>query len=174
MDVAPDYRYYTSDVARMWPVNGSYTSDQRDLYGFIVEYQKALLRYIRPGVTPEQIMSESAKDMREIFNAIEFSKAIYRDAAEAAFDFKGHLSHPVGMTVHDVGNYRTRKLEPGMVFTIDPMLWVHEESMYVIMEDVVVVTEDGVENLSDNLAIEMDDIERLIKEAGIIQKHDAK
>jgi Xaa-Pro aminopeptidase len=174
MDVAPDYRYYTSDVARMWPVNGSYTSDQRDLYGFIVEYQKALLRYIRPGVTPEQIMSEAAKDMRKVFNAIDFSKTIYRDAAKAAFDFKGHLSHPVGMTVHDVGNYRTRKLEPGMVFTIDPMLWVHEESMYVRMEDVVVVTEDGVENLSDNLAVEMDDIERLMKESGVIQKHNAE
>ncbi len=174
MDVAPDYRYYTSDVARMWPVNGSYTSDQRDLYGFIVEYQKALLRYIRPGVTPEQIMSEAAKDMRQVFDAIEFSKAIYRDAAEAAFDFKGHLSHPVGMSVHDVGNYRTRKLEPGMVFSIDPMLWVHEESMYVRMEDVVVVTKDGVESLSDNLAVEMDDIERLMKEAGVIQKHNAE
>ena len=41
MDVAPDYRYYTSDVTRMWPVNGRFSKDQRDLYGFIVEYQKA-------------------------------------------------------------------------------------------------------------------------------------
>lgn len=170
MDVAPDYHYYTSDVTRMWPVNGTYTADQRDLYGFIVEYQKALLRYIRPGVTPDQILLEAATDMREVFEKIEFSKDIYRDAAEAAFEFRGHLSHPVGMTVHDVGNYRNMKLEPGMVFSIDPMIWVPEETMYVRMEDVVVVTDTGVENLSDNLAVDMDDIEKLMEEQGIVQK----
>ncbi|MDA0681146.1 MAG: aminopeptidase P N-terminal domain-containing protein [Proteobacteria bacterium] len=170
MDVAPDYHYYTSDVTRMWPVNGRYTPDQRDLYGFIVEYQKALLRYIRPGVTPDQVMAEAASDMRIVFSKIKFSKEIYRTACEAAFDFKGHLSHPVGMTVHDVGNYRNRILEPGMVFSIDPMIWVPEETLYVRMEDVVVVTDTGVENLSDNLAVEMDDIERLMEEVGVIQK----
>jgi Xaa-Pro aminopeptidase len=170
MDVAPDYRYYTSDVARMWPVNGRYTQDQRDLYGFVVEYQKALLRYIRPGVTPDQVMSEAARDMRPVFEKISFSRDIYRAAAEAAFEFKGHLSHPVGMSVHDVGNYRNQKLAAGMVFSIDPMIWVPEETLYIRMEDVVVVTESGVENLSDNLPVEMDDIERLMKEDGVIQK----
>ena len=170
MDVAPDYHYYTSDVARMWPANGKYSPDQRDLYGFIVEYQKALLRHIRPGVTPDQIMAESASDMRPVFEKIEFSKDIYRAAAEAAFDFNGHLSHPVGMSVHDVGNYRNRKLAAGMVFSIDPMIWIPEETLYIRMEDVVVVTEDGVENLSDNLPVEMDDIEQLMQQAGVIQK----
>lgn len=170
MDVAPDYRYYTSDVTRMWPVNGTYSKEQRDLYGFIVEYQKALLRHIKPGLTPDEVLERAARDMRPVFDAIDFSKPIYRDAAEDAFDFRGHLSHPVGMAVHDVGNYRNRKLQPGMVFAIDPMIWVPEETLYVRMEDVVVVTEDGVENLSDNLPMELDDIEALIREEGIIQK----
>jgi Xaa-Pro aminopeptidase len=170
MDVAPDYHYYTSDVTRMWPVNGTYTRDQRDLYGFIVEYQKALLRHIRPGVTPDQILEETAKDMRKVFAEINFSKDIYRKAAEAAFEFKGHLSHPVGMTVHDVGNYRNLKLQPGMVFSIDPMIWIPEETLYIRMEDVVVVTDTGVENLSDNLPVELDDLERLMKEEGVVQK----
>jgi len=170
MDVAPDYHYYTSDVTRMWPSNGRFSRDQRDLYGFIVEYQKTLLRYIRPGVTPDQVMQEAAADMRKVFERIEFSKKIYRDAAEGAFTFKGHLSHPVGLAVHDVGNYKDRTLLPGMVFSIDPMIWVPEERLYIRMEDVVVVTEDGVENLSGNLAMELDDIERLIKEEGVIQK----
>lgn len=170
MDVAPDYHYYTSDVTRMWPSNGRFTQDQRDLYGFIIEYQKALLRHIRPGVTPDQVMQESAEDMRSVFENIDFSKEIYRAAAEDAFTFKGHLSHPVGLSVHDVGHYKDRTLVPGMVFSIDPMIWVPEEKLYIRMEDVVVVTEDGVENLSDNLAIELDDIERLMEEEGVIQK----
>ena len=64
----------------------------------------------------------------------------------------------------------TENLQPGMVFSIDPMIWVPEETLYVRMEDVVVVTEDGVENLSASLAVELDDIEALMKEDGIIQK----
>jgi len=169
MDVAPDYRYYTSDVTRMWPSNGRYTQDQRDLYGFIVEYHKTLLRHIRPGVTPAQVLEEAAGDMRPVFERIEFSKEIYRSAAEAAFTFRGHLSHPVGMAVHDVGNYRDRELAPGMVFAVDPMIWVPEEKLYVRMEDVVVVTEDGVDNLSGDLPMELDEIEGLIEEDGILE-----
>ena len=58
MDITPDYKYYTSDLVRMWPVNGSYTKDQRDMYGFIIDYRNTLLKYIRPGVTPSQVMEE--------------------------------------------------------------------------------------------------------------------
>jgi len=173
MDLAPDYHYYTSDVTRMWPVNGKYTKDQRDLYGFVVEYHKAFMRHIRPGVTPSQILDEAAADMRRVLEKISFSKEIYRKACEDALEFRGHFQHPVGMSVHDVGSHRGKPLEVGMVFSIDPMIWVHEEKQYIRMEDVVVVTEAGVENLSANLPIEMDDLESLWREEGIVQKRPA-
>lgn len=173
MDLAPDYRYYTSDVTRMWPANGKYTNDQRDLYGFVVEYHKAFMRHIRPGVTPSRILDEVAADMRKVLEKISFSKEIYRKACEDALEFRGHFQHPVGMSVHDVGRHKGKPLETGMVFAIDPMIWVHEEKQYIRMEDVVVVTEDGVENLSANLPIEMDDLESLWREEGILQKRPA-
>ena len=170
MDIAPDYRYYTSDVARMWPVNGTYSRDQRDMYGFIIDYRNTLLEYIRPGITPDQVMDESAADMKVVLSRISFSNDIYRIACEEALSFRGHLSHPVGMAVHDVGVYRNQTLKPGMVFSIDPMIWVPDEKLYIRMEDVVVVTDTGVENLSDNLPAEMNELEALIKEEGIVQK----
>ncbi len=173
MDMAPDYHYYTSDVARMWPANGTYSKDQRDLYGFVIEYHKAFMRYLRPGVTPAQILEEAAKDMREVLNGISFSKEIYRKACEKALTFGGHIQHPVGMSVHDVGTHRGKPLEVGMVFSIDPMIWVPEEKLYIRMEDVIVITGDGVENLSANLPFEMDDLEALIREEGIVQKRPA-
>lgn len=173
MDLAPDYHYYTSDVTRMWPANGKYTKDQRDLYGFVVEYHKAFMRHIRPGVTPSQILDEVAADMRKVLEKISFSKETYRKACEDALEFRGHFQHPVGMSVHDVGSHRGKPLEIGMVFSIDPMIWVHEEKLYIRMEDVVVVTEGGVENLSANLPIEMDDLESLWREEGIVQKRPA-
>lgn len=173
MDTAPDYRYYTADVTRMWPVNGTYTRDQRDLYGFVIEYHKAFMRRIRPGVTPTELVEEVAADMREVLEGMSFSKEIYREACKDALDFKGHFQHPVGMSVHDVGRLWGKPLEPGMVFAVDPMIWVRPEELYIRMEDIVVVTEDGVENLSANLPIEMDEIERIIREDGIVQDRPA-
>lgn len=173
MDTAPDYHYYTSDVTRMWPVNGKYTKDQRDLYGFVIEYHKAFLRHIRPGITSEQLMDEVFADMRKVFEKMTFSKEIYRKACEDALSFRGHLQHPVGLSVHDVGNFKNQPLKEGMVFSIDPMIWVREEKKYIRMEDIVVVTKDGVENLSANLPIEMDDIEAIMKQTGILQKRPA-
>ncbi len=173
MDLAPDYRYYTSDVTRMWPVNGTYSKDQRDLYGFIIEYHKALVRHVRPGATSDEVLAKASADMREVFDEMTFSKEIYRQACEEALEFKGHFQHPVGMSVHDVGIQHQVPLEAGMVFTIDPMVWVPDERLYIRMEDVVVVTEDGVEVLSANLPIEMDDLEALWREEGIVQKRPA-
>jgi Xaa-Pro aminopeptidase len=111
--------------------------------------------------------------MRKVLEDTSFSKEIYRKACEDALEFRGHIQHPVGMSVHDVGRHKGKPLEVGMVFSIDPMIWVHEEKQYIRMEDVVVVTEDGVENLSANLPIEMDDLENLWQEQGIVQKRPA-
>jgi Xaa-Pro aminopeptidase len=85
--------------------------------------------------------------------------------------FRGHLSHPVGMAVHDVGNYRGAPLAAGLVFSIDPMIWIPEERLYVRMEDVVAVTESGVENFTDFLPDRPDDIEKLMREDGILKLH---
>ncbi len=59
MDYAPDYRCYTSDIGRMWPVGGVYAPWQRELYGFMVEYHQQLLARIRPGVTASAILGEA-------------------------------------------------------------------------------------------------------------------
>lgn len=169
MDYAPDYHYYTSDVTRMWPVNGKYTADQRMLCGFILAYRTALLKRIRPGVTPKEILEAAREEMEPIWKATPFSKEIYRLGAKGALTFNGHLSHPVGMTVHDVGSYQNMALVPGVVFSIDPMIWIPEEQLYVRMEDVVVVTETGVENFTDFLPSQPADIEKLMREEGILQ-----
>ena len=169
MDYAPEFHYYTSDVTRMWPVNGKFTSGQRELYGFILKYYKTLLQHIRPGVSAAQVMDESAEVMKGVFEKTEFSKPIYKKACEGTLTFRGHLSHPVGMAVHDVGNYKVGLLKPGVVFSIDPMLWVPEEKLYVRIEDVVVITKDGVENFTSFVPTEMEDIEKLMEEKGILQ-----
>ena len=170
MDYAPDYRYYTSDVARMWPVSGTFDAGQRELYGWILAYYHELQKHIRPGVTADQVMDETAAAMQPRFEATDWSKPAYEEAARETLTFRGHLSHPVGMAVHDVGEYRSRPLEPGVVFAIDPMLWVPDERLYVRLEDVGVVTEDGWENFSGFAPVEIEDVEVLIREEGVLEK----
>jgi len=170
MDYAPDYRYYVSDIGRMWPVAGSYSPWQREILQFVLDYRNAVLTRIRPGVTAQEIQAEAAKAMEAVFARTKFSKPIYEAAAHRLVETGGGVfSHTVGMAVHDVGTYRG-PLKPGQVFSVDPQLWVPEENLYFRYEDTVVVTETGVENFTDFLPSELDDLERLVAEKGVVQK----
>ena len=168
MDAAPDYRYYTSDIGRMWPVDGTWDPWQLELYGFIARYHVELLSRIRPGVTSDDVLSGAAEVMRGVLAETTFSKPIYERAAREAIEFPYHLSHPVGMSVHDVGEYRGRPLVPGHVFSVDPMLWVPDERLYIRCEDTVVVTEDGIENLTGFVPIDPDEIVQVMREPGVL------
>jgi Xaa-Pro aminopeptidase len=138
------------------------------LYGFVVEYLKAFLGAIRPGRTAAEILDECAETMRGVVEETAFSKPIYEIAARKALAFKGHLSHTVGLTVHDGGGYQDGPLVPGTVFSVDPMLWVPEEKLYVRVEDTLAVTADGIENFTAAAPTELDDVEACMKEDGLL------
>jgi Xaa-Pro aminopeptidase len=173
VDCAPDYHYYTSDIGRMWPVNGQYSPVHRELYGFIVKYHKVLLNLIRPGLTDITIQQKAAEEMRQVIQNTEFSKDIYAVAARRALEFPYHMSHCVGMAVHDVGHYRGKELRSGMVFAVDPMMWIPEERRYIRVEDTVAVTETGIENLTVDAPLELHDVETLMREPGILDRFPA-
>ena len=80
MDYAPDVGSYTSDIGRMWPVNGRYTDVQRELYGFIVEYHQILLQLVRPGVMVEQICREAETPASKTVESTSWSKPIFERA----------------------------------------------------------------------------------------------
>ena len=169
MDYAPDYHYYTSDVTRIWPVNGKFSKKQAALYKFIVAYRDALFRYIKPGITSNEVLNNAAVDMKEYLIGKSFVKPAHLKAVQNGLTFRGHFQHPVGMAVHDVGRVHGVTLQEGMVFTIDPMIWIPEERHYIRIEDVAVVTKTGVENLSDFVPSKIEDVERTIKEIGLTE-----
>jgi Xaa-Pro aminopeptidase len=169
MDYAPDLNYYTSDIGRMWPVSGRWEPWQLELYGFILRYHRALLSRIRPGVTADSVLDDARAELSEVLEATSWSAPEFESAARGALDFRGHLSHPVGMAVHDVGSYRDRPLEEGLVFSVDPMLWVPERNLYVRCEDTVAVTSDGIENFTGFVPIDPAEIEATIAEPGLLQ-----
>ncbi len=168
VDYAPDFRYYTSDIGRMIPVDGRYTETQRMFYGWVVEYHKVLLEKIRPGVSAEQVESEAAGAMEPRLDSIRFEdpevEAGFRKTLETR-----HLTHGVGMAVHDPGNYRKELLRPGVVIALDPQFWVPEQEIYYRVEDTVVVTEDGIENFTEASPLELDALEQMMHEEGLLQ-----
>jgi Xaa-Pro aminopeptidase len=168
MDFAPDYGYYTSDVTRMWPVSGTYSPVQRELLQFVLEYRNAVLKFVRPGVTTKQIYDEARVAMAPVLARTTWSKPVYEQAARKMVETGGGtLSHPVGLAVHDDGPYNRGPLKVGQVFSIDPQLWVPEETLYIRYEDVIAITPDGYENFTEFLPTSLDDLERLVGKGGI-------
>ena len=171
MDYAPDYHYYVSDITRMWPASGKFSATDRELLGFVLAYRNAVMQRIRPGATPAQIREEAKVAMQPVFARTKFSKPVYEQAAHRLVDSGGGIfSHPVGMAVHDDGDYVNGPLVPGQVFSIDPQLRVPEENRYLRYEDVIVITSNGYENFTDFLPAELSDLENLVGQGGILQK----
>ena len=163
MDYAPDVGCYTSDIGRMWPVGGTYSPVQRELYGFVVEYQKVLLRTIREKMRTSELAQEAADAIRPVWAEWAWSKPEYREAARTMIESEVAFTHPVGMAVHDVGEYKHAPLERGLVFALDPQLWVPGEQLYIRVEDTIVVTADGAESLTRDAPLDLDAIEQLVR-----------
>ena len=169
MDGAPDLGYYTSDIGRMWPVSGVFQQWQRELYRFIQTYHEVLLTKIRPGITAGDVLAEARAEMEVYLRENRLSAGIYRKSAERALDFKGHMSHTVGMAVHDACGYRDGPLCEGMVFSVDPQMWIPEERLYLRVEDTVAITATGMENLTGEAPRDADAVEAVMREDCSVQ-----
>lgn len=178
MDYAPDVGYYVSDITRMWPVNGKFNAWQRELYSFYLACYRAILAEIRPGRTPAEIKTAAAKTMQSILEKTQLSKPEYQRAAtefvesytRSASARTTSLGHWVGMAAHDVGT-DTGPLRAGMVFTIEPALRVPEEKIYIRLEDLIIIHEDRAEIVSDYVPMDIEAIERVMREEGMLQRY---
>jgi len=178
MDFGPDVGYYMSDLTRMFPVNGKFNGWQRELYTVYLGFYKAILNAIKPGKTGQEIKKEAAKEMEGILGRSRISKPIYEKAAKAFVENYSRsaegpyasLGHWVGMATHDVG-WGTGPLKAGMVFTIEPALRVPEEQINIRLEDMILITERGVEVLSRFVPMEIDDIEKVMSVEGMLQRY---
>lgn len=178
MDYAPDYGYYQSDVTRMFPVNGKFSPWQKELYGFYLACYREILKAIAPGKTSGQVIQEAGAGMDKVLASAKFTSPAHRKAAEdwvAKYKKSGeseypYLGHWVGMATHDDGPH-TGPLKPGMVFTIEPALTVPEEKIYVRLEDVIFINDKGAEVVSTDAPWDIDAIEKVMKEDGMLKKY---
>ncbi len=173
IDYGPDYKYYQGDVTRVFPANGRFTPRQREFYGIYLKLYRALLHAMKPRVAPRDIIKTAVVEMDQALAAYPFTDPKIKAAAEAFVQRyrtsqSNSLGHHVGMEVHDVmGPTRHETLEPGMVFTIEPAMRIEDERMSMRLEDMLLVTETGIENLSAFVPIEIADVEALMKQPGL-------
>jgi Xaa-Pro aminopeptidase len=176
-DWAPDIDNYTSDVTRVFPANGKFTPRQREFYTIYLRLYQALMSSIRVHATARDIMDSAVVRMDTIMARYRFTDPTIRETA-AAFVNRyrrnpnaparggGSLGHSVGMEVHDVRN-PTPTLEPGYVFTIEPQMTTPDGELSVRLEDMILITATGYENMSSFVPVEIADIERLMAQPGL-------
>ena len=159
VDVGPDHHYYDIDITISYPANGKFTERQKEIYEASNAVHEANMKVYRPGLTTEQCRKEVEEILKE--QGFDLTKNYFQR-------MRGGFGHYVGMAVHDVGG-RPRVLKPGMVFANEP-LWVSpDENLGVRVEDTILITEDGCENLTAGIPRTVEEIEELMKNNGMIQ-----
>ncbi|WP_028470548.1 Xaa-Pro aminopeptidase [Neptunomonas japonica] len=181
IDAGCETDYYAGDITRTFPINGRFSDEQRALYELVLRAQSACLEEIKPGIPWEQTHDTSVRVITEGLVELGLLKGKVDElidcGAYKAF-YMHRLGHWLGMDVHDVGDYKTdgqwRLLEPGMVMTVEPGIYVAPDNesvdacwrgIGIRIEDDVVVTADGCEVLTASVPKTVDEIEGLMAAA---------
>ncbi len=172
-DYAPDYKYYQSDVTRVFPAKGRFTPRQREFYEIYLRLYQALMTSIEVHKRPIDVIANAVKKMDAIVTSYRFTDDHVKAAAVKFVDgFRSRreangLGHNVGLEVHDPGGLQAETFEPGRIFTIEPMMRIEEEHAGIRLEDMILITETGYENLSQFVPIDVNDIEKLMAARGL-------
>ena len=158
LDVAGSYSGYASDITRTLPVNGHFTPRQREIYEIVLGAQEAALAHVEPGV----LIGRGRKSLQRI--AYDYINSHGKDLHGKPLGqyFIHGLGHSVGLNVHDPADYN-EPLQPGMVITIEPGIYIPEEKIGVRIEDMVLVTPNGHELLTARLTRDPEAIEKIMR-----------
>ena len=160
IDVGGEFGGYAADITRTLPANGKFTSRQREIYEIVLGAQNAAIAVVKPGARlfsgPESAMEISSNYIK--------AHGKDREGNSLGKYYIHGVSHHLGLDVHDPGD-RDRPLEPGMVVTVEPGIYIPEENLGVRIEDDVLVTKDGNQILTSRLPRTAAEIEKLMAEA---------
>ncbi len=166
MDFGAEYCNYAADISRTIPVNGKYSKRQKKIYNAVLNVHKNTIRLIQPGKTIDLLNKEVNQMMEQelmelgLFSAQEIKKQP-KDKPLYTKYFMHGVSHFIGLDVHDVGS-KFEKLKPGMVLTCEPGIYLKEENIGIRIENIILVTENGQEDISKDIPRETEEIESLM------------
>lgn len=157
-DLGANYQNYASDISRTYPVSGKFSSRQKDFYQIVLKANKESIKMLRPGVTWKEYNDFAKNILAEGLIKL----GVISDPNDIGQYYYHSIGHFLGLDVHDVGNYQT-PLQPGMIVTVEPGLYISEENIGIRIEDDILITEDGAINLSKDIIKEIDEIEAFMK-----------
>jgi Xaa-Pro aminopeptidase len=178
IDAGAEYKGYASDITRTFPINGRYTKAQREIYDLVLKAQMSCVEMVRPGVTHDQLKQHSIEVLTE--GMVELGllegkpEELIKEKKYEKFYMHG-LGHMLGIDVHDVGRYyfgqESRALEPGVVMTVEPGIYVAPDTkdvpekylgIGVRIEDDVLCTNNGPRVLTTKVPKHAEEIEALM------------
>ncbi len=178
VDAGAEYQGYASDITRTFPINGRYTTAQREIYDLVLKAQVSCVNMVKPGSTHEQLKQHSIEVLTE--GMVELGllqgnpEELIKEKKHEQFYMHG-LGHMIGVDVHDVGAYyqnkKSRALEPGVVMTIEPGIYVAPDTkdvpekylgIGVRIEDDVLCTNNGPRVLTSKVPKQAEEIEALM------------
>ncbi|HBT19518.1 MAG TPA: Xaa-Pro aminopeptidase [Clostridiaceae bacterium] len=157
LDLGAQYGYYSADISRTFPVNGRFTERQRVFYDLVLKAHDAVLDMLKPGVPFTRINEV----VHEIYAKELKSLGLIEKDEEVRKYYYHNTSHFLGLDTHDVGR-RDLVLEEGMVLTVEPGLYIEEEGIGIRLENDILITKDGMENLSKDILIRPEDVEAFL------------
>jgi len=171
LDVGAQYSGYSADITRTVPASGKFTPRQREIYDIVLGAQNAALAAIKPGA---HFFCKDKKDglMNIAYDYIN-SHGKDRQGKPLGPYFIHGLGHNIGLNVHDPGEY-CGPLQPGMVVTIEPGIYIPEENLGVRIEDDILITETGYKFLSERLPRNPEEIERIMAGAAAQRAKEAR
>ena len=175
VDAGAEKNYYSSDITRVYPVSGKFTKNQKNLYESLLGLQKKLIKEVKPGVSLKSINQKMFEGITEILLSFGFLKGSFKEnfSKKSYRKYCPHfVGHLLGLDVHDVSFKKTETalLEPGMVLTIEPGIYISKKDkkakrdlkgLGIRIEDNILVTQTGRENLTKKLPKEVSEIEQL-------------
>ena len=166
LDVGAEYGNYNADMTRTIPVNGRFSKRQREVYNAVLRVHRMAPQILRPGINIQEYHKEIGKIMEgELIGLglLDQAEVSQQDPAQPLYKkyFMHGTSHHLGLDVHDVGTMY-EPIVPGMVFTVEPGIYIPEEGIGIRLENNFVIQENGYLDLMKNIPIEPEEIEELM------------
>jgi Xaa-Pro aminopeptidase len=166
-DFGAEYANYCSDLTRVIPVSGHFTTRQRAVYSAVLRIMQQAKKMLVPGndlATYHQALGQIVEEELVELGLLSMEDIKNQDSKIPAYKkyFMHGISHHLGLDVHDVGNIY-KEFKSGMVFTVEPGIYIPEEGLGMRLENDVVIRENGVEDLMAGIPLEIDEIEALMQ-----------
>ncbi|MDU2265052.1 aminopeptidase P family protein [Clostridium celatum] len=158
-DLGAQYNCYNADISRTFPVNGKFTERQKEVYNAVLRVNEEIISLIKPGVKYKEINDKATELIAE--ECIKLG--LIEDKKDVRKYYYHSIGHSLGMDTHDIETpHRDITFVPGVVFTVEPGIYIEEECIGIRIEDDILVTEDGNINLSKDIIKSVEDIEKFM------------